>query len=310
MKTAIDTLQLEVSDLGSSVKTLQIKKEYESKAMVSKALAMEDSQEASDDVNDVLDELDQSLGSGEIDLETYGSSLRYAFGSEGRFVNSAQMTPLMTSTPISKRSVPQTAKATANVTPRVEKPVQQVHSSQKSFVHEKTPIKKHVSSSLLSMPLSGVVVRSTPSTTPSETSSVPRVTRQLENTAISDNSNSTRASDLSLSKPSELPAPVLIESILEEEKQHVNLWLGLNIDELNRAIPVINQIVSQKRQLPEMATVKEVGFTTDDLATQYGVDAKRAKAIVLLLCNLKRLKLVRGDTTAYTLLAGTTLKQK
>lgn len=310
MKTALDTLQLEVSDLGSSVKTLQIKKEYESKATISKALAMEDSQEGSDEMNDVLDELDQSLGSGEIDLETYGSSLRYAFGSEGRFVNSTQITPLMTSTPISKRSAPQTTKPASNVTPHVEKPIQLAHSSQKSFVHEKTPIKKHVSSSLLSMPLSGVVVRSTPSTTPSEHSTIPRVTRQLENTTISDNSNSARVSDLSLSKPNDVPTPVLIESILEEEKQHVNLWLGLNIDELNRAIPVINQIVSQKRQHTDMTTVKEVGFTTDDLATQYGVDAKRAKAIVLLLCNLKRLKLVRGDTTAYTLLSGTTLKQK
>lgn len=99
----------------------------------------------------------------------------------------------------------------------------------------------------------------------------------------------------------------MMTPISKEEKGNVSLWLGVEFNELNRAIDVMNEHANNQRF--DMTTLTEVFITEEDIAAQCKVEAKKAKAIVLLLCKLKRLQLRREkDAKMYRLLAGTTLE--
>jgi hypothetical protein len=97
----------------------------------------------------------------------------------------------------------------------------------------------------------------------------------------------------------------MMEPIMKEERENVKFWLGMDMPELNRAISIMNEFATTQRF--EMTSFKEFYITVDDVAAQCNLDAKKAKAAVLLLCNFKRLKLVRGEINSYSLLSGTTL---
>ena len=308
MKTTLDLMQSQVNELGSSLHTLHSKKESIAVAAIKRESEVESSNEGMEDVSDVLEELNQSLDNGEIDLETYGSSLRFALGYEGKVMPKGQMTPMMSSTPIVKRSLSRTQPAAALSTPHAVGNPTPATSAHKSFVHEKTPIKKP-SNSFLGVSYQSLSALSTPAATPVERVTVARVSSQLENVTIPTNQP---ANQLTSSKPAALAPKVaslpLIEPILEQEKPNVNLWLGTDITELNQAIPTINQLVQRKRLEICADGTQEAGFTVEEVATACNVLPKKAKAVVLLLCTLKRLKLVRGETMAYSVLSGNTLK--
>jgi hypothetical protein len=317
MKTTLLELQSHLEQLGSAVHQMGQTTEEMVETSDMCELVDEEHTENAEYVTEVLEELNHSLDSGEIDVEQYGSSLRYALGTDGRVLPVPKMAPLMTSTPISKQSRPIPSVKTRNAPivstpPLVEKKTSSTPPSQ--VVYEKTPIKRPSTSSFgMAFPLLSTRI-TTPSAaviaTAAPNSTMVIAAAQIENVQKSENSGvSVRRMD-SNKKDTKIQSTdvlALMETIVPEEKANVQLWLGLDIHELNRAIPILNEYISHKRIDITTATSKEVSFTVEEVASQCDVQAKKAKAIVLLLCNLKRLLFVGGYTTAYSLLAGNTL---
>lgn len=310
--------------MSSTVKTLTLKPSSASKNLSEHPFnAVGDGEvvaEQTEFVQEVLNELDQSLDSGEIDLEEYGHSLRYVLGKDSRVAGAA---PMM-STPVSQKKhtsthdfhIPSTFTLPADTPSKFNQSNTSnsvAPSSRPRIQYERTPIKRHVSTSAVSAPF----VRSAAGT-PISTHN-----RSTMSTPDKEEENSSQRLNVPLQAAEPKCAPVepaeeiehfakiQMETIVPEEKSNVQFWLGLDLAELNRAVTLLNDLALTRQSEPDFdpSICKEIAFTHDDVATQCLVDTKRANAIILLLCGLKRLRISRrGESKIYSMLTGNSIK--
>ena len=328
IKSSMCDLQTQVLDLSASVRQLSVKQaDLETSDVFDvKTSTYTDVREpqTAEYVAEALTDLDQSLDSGEIDMEQYATSLRYVLGTDGRMRAAPYGAPLMTSTPQAPRKLTFDHPTTTAEPAIAHKPIDTCKEPQYSTIptldtkqrstYEKTPIKRLPSTSISVASLSinpSMMMASAYDSKKSLATSQEPARNATENRAVT--SNRSVASSTSKQTIAVKAARVQMDTILMEERASVQFWLGLDMAELNHFIAILNQSVEHhQKQLSEsgLSESKEVSFTVDNVASYCSVDAKKAKAVVLLLCNLKRLKLVRGETTSYSILSGTTIQAK
>lgn len=308
MKQSISNLTEQYSGLASQFNALTERVHENETTALLRSRGIEDiDQEASEFMRDSLSELDQSLDNGDIDMEQYAASLQDVLGTAISRNGKLNKLP-MTSTP-----PPHSSKTAAA-------PPSHIHISGSSYArspsakktkrftreHSKTPIKRQ-------SPAKPKFFASTPNnknSTPKKFAS--SVTKQ-ESLIMSTPKESTENTPNLLPRGTyKVPVAMkthethklnVMEMITEQEKANVQLWLGLDMEELNRAIPLLNELAIHQQK----DGVASASFTIEEVAAQCGVEPKRAKAIVLLLCNLNRLRLVRGEITKYVLHKGSTV---
>lgn len=324
----VTTLEGDVAELSSTVKRLSDKPSASSRGVVEHPYNMvETAPEQTEFVEDVLNELDQSLDSGEIDLAEYGHSLRYVLGKDARIVGAA---PMM-STPVSQKKpaaptafhIPATYSLPADTPSKLRHAsttVTAAPASRPRVQHERTPIKRNMSTSAAppSFSKTTIVTHVTPQRTPQRTpraavtvSTPAREAENLKNLRLNAPAfDSKRAAPAPVSCVQDYPK-IIMESIKAEEKVNVQFWLGLDLGELNRAVTLLNDLVLTRQSSPDFdpSTSKEVALTLEDVSSQCLVEVKKANAIILLLCGLKRLKITRrGESKHYTVLSGNSIK--
>lgn len=321
LKVTITTLEGDVAELSSTVKRLTEKPTGASKIIAEHPfnVQMGDSEQP-EFVEEVINELDQSLDSGEIDLAEYGHSLRYVLGKESRIVGAV---PMM-STPVApKRSTSQSSfQAQASFEQPMDTPSKfnqpistytAAPSSRPRVQYDRTPIKRHVSTSAAvpSFTRSTTATPIAPSRATVEVHTPEKEEENLKNLKLSSTAHGSRPSGSSPVSCVAEVAKIQMEPISVEEKANVSFWLGFDFNDLTRAITLINDLALTRQSGPgfDSSTCKEIVVTLEEVADQVLLEPKRANAMILLLCNLKRLRLIRrGDTKAYLLLTGNTIK--
>lgn len=328
LKVTVTTLEGDVAELSSTVKLLSHKPSQSSRGVSEHPFNLsETAPEQTEFVEDVLNELDQSLDSGEIDLAEYGHSLRYVLGKDNRIVGAA---PMM-STPVSQKKTPAPAAfhipATCSLpsdTPsklrHASTSITAAPASRPRVQHERTPIKRNLSTAAAPSSFSKTTIvtpvapHRTPQRTPHATTTVSTPAREAENL------RNLRLTAPAFETKRAAPAPVscvqdypkiLMDPINAEEKGNVQFWLGLDIQELNRAVTLLNDLALTRQTMPDFdpSTCKEISLTLDDVSNQCLVEVKKANAIILLLCGLKRLKITRrGESKSYTILSGNSIR--
>lgn len=328
MKNTMTELHHQVLGLSSSIRQISEKQaELESSDVQTSAYVEPQAHQPADYVTEVLTDLDQSLDNGEIDMEQYSASLRYVLGTDGKMRAAPLGMPIMSSTPQPQRKLvydpPVAAPIVSHVSDIVERSVPQTkreigatavmsYDTKKTTTYEKTPIKKLASTSISVASLS--IHPSAPmavSYNPKSALTTPQHIAKREENRVDNFAHPVALSvQASAQKSSAIISQPQMEAIIPEEKANVQFWLGLDMAELNRSIATLNQCVDSHLKKSNLAPSESISFTVDDVAAYCNIDAKKAKAVVLLLCNLKRLKLIRGEITSYSILGGNTIRAK
>lgn len=337
LKPSLQNLQSDIQQLNTVVKQLQ-SQSTEPETHSEATDGAEDIYEAAmedDFATDDLDALDRSFDNGEIDINRFASSLHQYINPKSS-VGSAETTRSMSQSSLlsSASSSPQVT-ATYRFTPQ-DNPsttpapaiTQQLAQATTTVKVETKPVeqKSAISSQPAKLPSHALVATTAPTTAPTTIvksvsvaniapSKVTPLTSEktiekeaAENVSMMANvqSRSKKRQDTNIQIASGDSIFPMMEPVVPEEKPNVQYWLGVTISEANRAIAMINEFATTQRF--ELNDSNDIIITVDDVATQCAVDQKRAKAITLVLCNLKRLRILRseGGVMQYCLQSTTT----
>lgn len=323
LKTSITTLEGDVAELASNVKCMSDRPASKSIVQATATNVTTDSNseeqvQSEGFVQEFLDELDQSLDSGEIDLEEYGHSLRSVLGKGGLSTREIPMTSTPPSAKISAHSktaakpfsIPSSAVLAGNTPIKPSN----AHMTAPYHSHSGTEANSKTSSMKPALQYERTPIKRTNASNSSfstnEHSNPPSMHSSMHEGDVENLSHNLAAVEIPKDvTPVKQQPMILMENIKMEEKANVTLWLGLDINELNRAITLLNDLAMTIQTTPgfNAMTCKEISFTMEEVASHCTIETKKAKALVLLLCGLKRLRLVRGETTSYILLTGNSL---